>query len=140
MDISRIMQLTPEEVSAVVQLQKLANEANEVAQLIKETYRCFGISEEQIEVWQDRDGYNHEYLTHNGIWQARYLHQTYDVSCTPEGIFDCFKAEYFKQMGVCNLSLQTRELAEAAEYFRSFINKTRRMAEAKAQSSSAFQG
>jgi len=140
MDIGRIMQLTPEEVFAVVKLQELATEANEAAKLIKETYRCFGIGEEEIEVYEDRDGYNHEYLTHSGLWKARYLHQTYDVYCTPEGIFECFKAEYFTQMGVCNLSHQTRDLAEAARYFRSFINKTRAKAEANAQSYSAFQG
>jgi len=138
MDISRINALTPDEVLAVIKLQDLAVEAKEAEEVISATYCCFGIGEEKVEIWQDRDGYNFEYLTHDGVWQARYLHQQYDVFCSADGIFECLKAEYFTQMGVGNLPREIREMADACRYFRAFVKRTKAMA--CQQRASAFQG
>ena len=127
-DWEKIKAITPDEVIIFAELQKLAVEAKEAAKLIRETYRYFGIGEEKITVWKDY--HNTEYLTYTGVWQARYLHQTYDVECSAEGIFECFKAEflanYFK-----NEEFENQEITEKAmicRYFRNFLRTTQEKA------------
>lgn len=119
MDMKKIMELTPDEVMAVAKLQELAKQAKEEAELIYNTYNNFRIGEAKIQVWTD--GTNYEYLTYTGIWEARYLHQSYDVVCTPEGIFDILKAKYFASFEDDILD----EKAQSASYFEAFISRTK---------------
>ena len=94
--------------------QKFLKEAEEAVKLVIEKYK-FSIFEEKITLWND--GNNAEYLTHNGVWQARYLHQTYDINITVDEVFDVFKEEYeLKNNGRVN------NKAESASYFRAFIS------------------
>lgn len=129
MDIQELINLTTDEVLIVVELQKLVVEATEASRLIYKVYKCFGIGEDKIVVWND--GNNYEYLSYSGVWQVRYLHQTYDVICSNDGIFDLFKAEYFVENGYANEDAELRKKAEAAKYFRSFIKQTELRDEAK---------
>ena len=109
--------LKSEDLRRIEVYQKLLKEAEEAVNLVIGKYK-FSILQEKIILWND--GNNAEYLTHNGVWQARYLHQTYDINITVDGIFDVFKEEYehrLKNNGRVN------NKAESASYFRLFISK-----------------
>ena len=121
-----INEIGPRDVVILNGLLPIAQKAIEAEQLIKETY-LFRIGEDSIEVWHDE--YNHEYLTQDGIWQARYLHQTYDVKCSAEIIFDYFKAEYLIKNGYAkefegSYSTEEGNKAKICSYFNSFLRKT----------------
>ena len=138
-DWEKIKDITPDEVIIINELQKLAAEAKEAAKLIRATYRCFGIGEEKITVWKDY--HNTEYLTYTGVWQARYLHQTYDVECSAEGIFEYFKAEfladYFKDEGVEDYEIA--EKASICKYFRKFLRDTQEKSKPSVNTGITFQ-
>lgn len=114
-------------------LAEVAKEAKEAAEIISKAYaKAFGIKEDKIVVWND--SHNYEYLTHDGIWQARYLHQTYDVDCTADGIFEYLKADYLIQNGYaspymedsCYLSPEGTK-QEVVRYFRVFVNRASKL-------------
>lgn len=110
-DIHSLESLTAEELRSIIALDKLRMEAVADAGIIKsEIYFCIG--EDKKELWNDTN--NAEYITHSGIWQARYLHQTYDVTCTAAGIYETYKEAYF-----------ANGKTTAASYFRSFVRKLR---------------
>lgn len=125
-DYDNIKELSPKVVMVLQALAPLAEQAEEAEKQIRATY-LFHIGEDKIEVWCDE--HNHEYLTHDGVWQARYLHQAYDVKCDAETIFEYLKAEYLIQKGY---ALETRlgeytpegKKATIVRYFRRFIHKT----------------
>lgn len=127
--LENIMKLTPDEVIILNELVSVAKEAKEVAELIHSTYsHSFGIGEERIEVWNDK--YNCEYITQEGVWQARYLHQTYDVKCSVEEIYKYFRAEYlvtnrfveeYESNG--NGYTEEGEMRNICRYFRSFVKR-----------------
>ena len=127
-DVEKIMGMTADEVLIANGLQKVVKEAKEHAKKISDAYHCFGIGEELIEVWRDKDGYNCEYLTHDGVWRARYLHQTYDVKVDADTIFDYYRAEwliengYVKESEGCYLT-ECGLKKEVCRYFRSFVNR-----------------
>ena len=127
-----IMELTVDQILLLNGLTEVAKEAKEAAELIQKAYsHAFGIGEDKIEVWKDRDANNFEYLTHDGIWQARYLHQSYDVKCTSDEIFVYLRAEYMIKHGFAKeytdsyCITKEGELAEIVRYFRAFISKVR---------------
>lgn len=130
------MDITNMKVDDILMLNGLvgvAKEAKEAADIISKAYsKGFGIKEDKIEVWRDRDSNNFEYLTHDGIWQARYLHQSYDVDCTADGIFDYLKAEYLIKNGYtagqrgCYLTAEG-EKAMVVAYFRTFVHRTKEL-------------
>lgn len=129
-DRRTIMSLTADEVRVASCLQKAADEAKEAAELVRKTYRCFGIGEEKIEIWHDSERNNFEYLTYTGVWQARYQNYACEVECSEDEIFKCFKAEYLLENGFvreCDIgfSAEERELKRTCEYFRKFLENTR---------------
>lgn len=132
-DMATIDKLTPDEINIAVKLKELAEEARKASDLIHATYHCFGINEEIVEVWHDKKNKNHEYLTHTGVWQARYLHKSYDVVCTSKDIFDLFKAEfliahkYVSEIENGVYSSYGRK-KETCRYFREFIRLTENIA------------
>ena len=116
-NLELINNLTADDTKIILDLLKLRDEARSAHDAIKGNIR-FSIGEDKKTIWKDQ--HNAEYITHEGIWQARYLHQTYDVTCTTEGIFDVFKAAYLKNLGGGCLR---DSAAESAGYFRSFVRK-----------------
>lgn len=125
-DYASIKKLTCNDTIILNSLVPLAEQAKEAEKQIKETY-LFHIGEDKIELWHD--DYNHEYLTRDGVWQARFLHQTYDVECTAETIFEYMKAEYFIQNGFTeqyegNRYTEDGEKAFIFRYFKSFLKRT----------------
>lgn len=126
-DLEKIMSLTADEILIINGLQSVAAEAKEHARLITETYHCFGIGEDKIEVWSD--SYNAEYLTHGGLWQARYLHQSYDVKVDEDTIFDYYRAEWLVKNGYAaeyenNHVTEIGKKSIICQYFKTFVYRT----------------
>lgn len=113
--------LSSEDIGLILDYRKLLTDAKMDVEAIREVYR-FRIGEEKITIW--KDDYNAEYLTHNGIWQARYLHQTYDLPVTVDGVFNAYK-ELYKERN--NPSKSVNNLADSAKYFKSFAQKARKL-------------
>lgn len=144
-EVGTIMEMSVDAILLLNGLVDVAREAKEAAELIHEAYKNgFGIGEDKIEVWCDRDGYNHEYLTHAGVWQARYLHQTYDVECTADAIFEHYRAEYLINHnftreytdGCCQSKAGEQKLI--ASYFRSFVSRIKQQGAAKLDGEGIF--
>lgn len=129
-DMEKIMSLNADEIVIANALQSIAEQAKKDAKLIADTYHCFGIGEDTIEVWHDRDLNNFEYLTHDGVWQARYLHQSYDIKVDADTIFDYYRAEWLIENGYAK---ETEEnsykispmgaKANVCRYFKSFVRR-----------------
>ncbi len=88
--------LSLDQVTIINDLKPLVEQAEKAEKIIKETF-LFHIGEDKIEVWSDEC--NCEYITHDGIWQARYLNQSYDIECNAKTIFEFLKADYLVQNG-----------------------------------------
>ena len=119
-DLEQIMNLTAADAIILNDLKGIAEEAKSHSKLIHKAYHCFGIAQKKIEVWHDPERNNFEYLTHDGVWQARYLHQTYDVGVDVNSIFELYKAEYLVKKRF-STSSEDKEKERIAGYFRSFI-------------------
>lgn len=112
-----IESLTAEDVELILKYNELLSEAKNAVKIIKNTC-LFHIGEKEITLFND--GNNREYLTFDGIWKARYLHQSYDIPVTVEGVFDVYKAEYeYKKLK----STRRNDKAESAKYFRTFVRE-----------------
>lgn len=127
-DMDKIMQMSADEIIAITDLKSIAEKAKAHAKLIREKYRCFGIGEDKIVVWRDSASLSSEYLTYTGVWQARYLHQTYNVECTADSIFDLYRAEYLVEKGFIpeykNSTLTTEgEKKRICSYFKAFVSR-----------------
>ena len=116
--MSRIYDLTAKELEIAIKLSEIKNEAERTVKKIEEGYRCFGIKQEKIRLWSD--DYNAEFLTHDGVWQARYLHETYDVECSVERVYELFKLEYLMKIGEM---VTDCEIVNTARNFRAFVNR-----------------
>lgn len=132
-EVKDILNMKAEAIVLLHDLADVAREATMHAQRIHQNYKnAFGIGEDRIEVWADREGNNHEYLTHSGVWQARYLNQEYDVPCTTDAIFTLYRSEYMLKAGFVTEEadraayLRARQDKLIAEYFRSFISRSER--------------
>ena len=122
-DYESINNLSAKDVEILNGLLPLAEEAKRAEEAIKAVY-CFSIGEDKIEVWGDE--YNHEYITHDGTWQARYLHQSYDVKCTAEEIFQYLKASFLIKKGFAQECVNSRftkegEMTHIFAYFERFM-------------------
>lgn len=127
-DWEKINKLTPEEIKVASAMQELYETAQEQEKLIREAYK-FEIGQDRICVLKDE--HNAEYLTHSGEWQARYVHQEYEVPCTAKAIFELMIADYIVSQGFhANCSaLEKNMLAEKAQrfgYFWAFIERTKK--------------
>ena len=125
-DLAKINSLTTEEVLVVNELQKIAKEAEKASELIHKTYRCFGISEKSITILSD--GTNTEWLSYDGIWRKRYFnidhYENYSVKCTPDGIFEYYRAEFLYYRKHIQDDKEIIEKKIACEYFREFLRRT----------------
>lgn len=79
-----VIQMSPNDLIALGLLEPLAKKAKLYADIIQQTY-LFHANEDKIVIFDDNN--NREYFTHTGIWQARYLNQSYDVACDAATIF-----------------------------------------------------
>lgn len=119
--IDLIESLTPEDIDRILIYSDLLSESKKAVQIIKDTC-LFHIGEKEITL--SYDGNNRESLTYDGIWKARYLHQSYDVPVTIEGIFDVYKAEYEYRK---SKSTSVNKKANSAGYFRSCVRRLQKI-------------
>lgn len=125
-EYENIKEMSKNDVLIMQELATLVSQAEEAEKQIKKAY-LFRIGEDVITVWSDE--HNHENITHDGIWQARYLHQTYDVKCTAEEIFEYMKANFLIEKGYAKDYVDQQitpegEKAEVFRYFKTFLNST----------------
>ena len=119
--IDLIESLTPEDIDRILTYSNLLSEAKNAVQIIKDTC-LFHVGEKEITL--SYDGNNRESLTYDGIWKARYLHQSYDVPVTVEGVFDVYKTEYEHKK---SKSTQVNNKADSAGYFRSCVRRLQKI-------------
>jgi hypothetical protein len=120
MDITKdlIESLSSDDLDNILIYKELLEEAKEATRIIKSFYK-FSIGEDKITVWSD--SCNAEYLTHSGVWMARYLNQTYDVSVNVDSIFKVYKEKYnASKIHSCRVN----NVEDSAGYFRSFVRAT----------------
>lgn len=121
--IDLLKSLSSDDIKRITKYSELLEEAEKAVEIIKAAYK-FNIGEMKITV--SDDGNNCEYLLHDGVWQARYLHQSYDVCINVNSIFDVFKENYEYTL---IRSSRVNMKAESASYFRSFVNRCKKMLE-----------
>ena len=85
-----LMELTAEDLADIEVLQKLRKEADRLYRVIVNNQKVPLILDDQnrYKLWDD--GNNAEYLALKDgewVWQARYLHQTYDIPINLEKIY-----------------------------------------------------
>jgi len=129
MNMDKIMSLNADEILIINGLQPVAKEAKEHCNLIHQTFHNFEIGENCTVDYHDSEGNNFEYLAHDGVWQARYSHQSYDVKVDADTIFDYYRAEWLIENGFaeefksdCCLTEYGKK-KEVCKYFRSFVKK-----------------
>ena len=127
-DLEKIMELTADELLIANGLQEVAREAKQHVTLIHKAYEhAFGIGERKILIWNDEC--NAEYITHEGVWQARYLHQKYDVKVDLSTIFDFYRAEWLIKEGYVAEGFEDGGLTaygkkkQICNYFRAFVKR-----------------
>lgn len=126
-DMKKIMSLNADEILIANGLEAIAKEATEHSKLIHNTYR-FGINEQEIELWHDSN--NAEYLTYDGMWKARYLHESYDVKVDADSIFDYYRADWLVNNGYATLKdLEYCTKTQACKNFRRFVKRTQELFE-----------
>ena len=121
--IDLLKSMTADDLKRIEVYRELLKKAESAVESVIGAYK-FDIFQEKITI--RNDGNNAEYLTHDGIWQARYLHQRYDVKITVESVFDIFKEEYehnLKRDGRVN------DKASSASYFRYFVSTCEKIKE-----------
>lgn len=111
------------ETKAIHVIKNLWVEAGEAVEIIRKAYQ-FEIGEKEKRIYYL--GGNAEYLTYDGLWKARYLYQSYDVLCTPEGIYEVYLAEHLVKHGELIQDEETKKNAKASESFRAFVEATRK--------------
>lgn len=121
--VDLLKSLSSDDMKRIAKYSELLEEAEKAVKIIKSAYK-FNIGEFAITVFND--GNNYEYLLHEGVWQARYLHQNYDVSINVNSVFDVFKENYEYKL---TRSSMVNKKAESASYFRSFVNRCKEILE-----------
>ncbi len=123
----QITKMTPDEIKMISEMIPIANAAKKAVEMIKEVY-TFHIGEETKKIWGD--AHNSEFITHKGEWQARYLHQSYDVKIDEKTVFDYFAAQHICQEGLLTGNMTDEQIKEIkgkeliAGYFTNFVRKT----------------
>ena len=120
MNMDKIMSLSLNEVCAVMKLMELAKEAEEVYRLIRESYNKIDIGEQEVIVCEEPS--NYEYLSNDLVWHAWHREELLTVTCTPDVIFELFKAEYFADTRRV-ISDYYKKKARICKKFRSFVKR-----------------
>lgn len=132
--------LTVDEAIFIGELPRLAKEAKAAAAIVSEAF-TFKMGQERLTVW--KDDHNAEYLTRDGTWQMRYLHDTADVKCTEAGIFEMLQADFLVETSIVDkysndlmttFEIDIQQKARIAGYFKVFLEKTKKTLEEKHQS------
>ncbi len=115
--IDFLKSLSAEDLCKIKQYQVLLADAENAVKAVVARHK-FSLFQDKIVLYND--GNNAEYLTRDGVWQARYLHQKYDVKITVEDIFDVYKEEHEHKLLNTNT---VNNKADSAGYFRNFVKR-----------------
>lgn len=130
----KLMDLTANELRVLKHFTELAEEATTASEAISKKFsNSFGIGKSEIPVFHTEsfgEYYGDATLTIDAIW--KYSDNWgggnhYEIPCTPNGIFKCYRAYYLKENNLAHLmrelSPEERNLSEVAPYFRKFIEE-----------------
>lgn len=140
-DITKICSTTFEEVfiakDIVNEFAKYAEEAKEMSKLIRETHKCFGIGENEIQIFSDEKNNMKHWLKQCGVWFVKNEENTqeFGLNLAPAIIYEFLKREYMlkekyvdekHEMYACYV-----KAAETIKYFRIFVEFTKECAKLK---------
>ena len=125
-----LMELTAEDLADIEVLQKLRKEAEKLYRAVVNNQRVPLILDDmnRYKLWDDSN--NAEYLTLKDgewIWQARYLHQSYDVPINKEKIYRIMVSGYQQRKDKSMIGF-TNTYDEAIDYFKSYVSKLEKIA------------
>ena len=114
LDIDRILAITPEELNAAMKVAALEKDAITAAEYIKRATACFAFGEKCIDV--------------EGGMSFSYEGDRIKVKCTPDEIFELYKAEYFEDHS--DFKGREKYLGQSviAKDFRRFVERCTRLA------------
>ena len=120
-----LMELTAEDLADIEVLQKLRKEAERLYRVIVNNQKVPLILDDQnrYKLWDD--GNNAEYLALKDgewVWQARYVHQTYDVPINLEKIYQTMVNGYKHRKDERKRGL-VNNCDDAIKYFKSYVLK-----------------
>lgn len=120
-----LMSLTSEDLRDIEVLQKFRIEAENLYRTVvkNQTVPLILDNMNRYKLWDD--SINAEYLAlidGNWIWQARYLHQTYDVPIDVEGIYRIMVRGYEQRKDDSKRGF-TNNNEDAIKYFKSYVTK-----------------
>lgn len=120
-----LMELTAEDLADIEVLQKLRREAEKLYRVVVNNQKVPLILDNQnrYKLWDDSN--NAEYLALKDgewIWQARYLHQTYDVPINMEKIYRMMVSGYQQRKDESKRGFVNNYDA-AIKYFKSYVSK-----------------
>lgn len=115
--LNAIEEMTTEQIENLQNYCVLAKEARAAHNTVSRAC-LFPMGQNEIIVYENGD--NKETLTHDGVWKARYLHQSYDVEVTADSIFKVFKEEYNHRK---LRTSKVNKIADSAGYFRAFVSR-----------------
>lgn len=117
--------LTVEDLKDIEELQKFRKESQRLYNIVINNQKVPLILDDKnrYKLWGDT--YNAEYLALiNGewVWQARYLHQKYDVPINVENIYKIMVCAYEMEKDTTKRGF-TNGNKEAIGYFTTYVNK-----------------
>lgn len=117
--------LTIEDLKDIEELQKFRKESQRLYNTVINNQKVPLILDDKnrYKLWDDTN--NAEYLAlidGEWVWQARYLHQTYDVPINVEKIYKTMVYAYKMEKDITKRGLANGN-KEAIGYFTSYVNK-----------------
>lgn len=128
--MSKLMNMSAQEIVLLSTFAELAKEALEAARLIREHYSTgFGIGNREIEVYQTEscgEYYGHGYLNVDGVF--RYTDnwgngREYSFNCDADGIYRMLRSCYLREHDLQDMEAEPFEcqIEHIADYFREFV-------------------
>ena len=119
-DFEKIDKLSCEEVASMNGLFELATAAETAAGVIGGAYLFE--DKNAIEVYSINE--YKEILTKEMVWQAQFTDWTYEVKCTPDGIFEFYKKVFWAHKKSKETPEMRKVLDDAMEKFKNFLVRT----------------
>ena len=120
-----LMELTAEDLADIEVLQKFRKEAEKLYRVVVNNQKVPLVLDDmnRYKLWDDSN--NAEYLALKDgewFWQARYLHQTYDVPINMEKIYKMMVGGYQQRKDESKRGI-VNNYADAIKYFKSYVSK-----------------
>lgn len=119
-----LMDLTVEDLKDIEQLQKFRKEAEELYHTVikNQTVPLILDNMNRYKLWDDSNNATYLALVEGTwIWQARYLHQTYDIPIDIEGIYRMMVRGYEHRKDESKRGFVNNN-EDAIKYFKSYVD------------------